>query len=439
MLHLSVDRLTSDDSIFAQIGLNRKSGEILDGWQFFLQGWLSVRTGRIARIRLQNSSVSNPEHSRQECAVNLNYAPKTDIGPYSHAVSFNHTIGLLDHLPQGVFILEVLVTPNESGEAAWHKAAIIKPEYESRRQIAQTRRQPILMTSLGRSGSTVIMNCLARHPDILVADAPPYENRHATYMASACYLTSAPGDHVKSQSPDAFEGQDRKLGTNPYNHISYIARIAEAQKLHDFYASEQTERSVSFCLNSIDGYYETIAQIQAETSKRWFAEKLLPSRQCNILLNIYSDARTLVLLRDPRDIIVSSHKMNARRGTLSFGRAPHMSDEEWILSFARGYRQLEGFYKRVKDMAALLRYEDFVLDRRGALSTMFSDLRLPAHENDLDEIEAFLDQDTYASQHATTESVKKSVGNWRTFEDKTFVDLVGAHLGPIAVEFGYES
>src|SRR5215212_2213845 len=59
------------------------------------------------------------------------------------------------------------------------------------------RFQPLLVTSLGRMGTTVLMRMLAAHPGVVVYDRPPYEVRAGKYWVHVLKTLAAPTDARK--------------------------------------------------------------------------------------------------------------------------------------------------------------------------------------------------------------------------------------------------
>src|SRR5437763_6659991 len=88
-------------------------------------------------------------------------------------------------------------------------------------QLAKTPGQliPILLTSTGRAGTTLLMHEFLRHPELLVAGSYPFEMKLINYYAAAFRALAGNEDRVHSTDPDhMFAEQNRKLiGHNPYN------------------------------------------------------------------------------------------------------------------------------------------------------------------------------------------------------------------------------
>ena len=80
---------------------------------------------------------------------------------------------------------------------------------------------PILLTSTGRSGTSLMMRRLERDKSIVVSGHFPYETKLLTYYAHAFEILTAPGNHERSVNPDLIFDDPYHLGLNPFNHENF--------------------------------------------------------------------------------------------------------------------------------------------------------------------------------------------------------------------------
>ena len=77
------------------------------------------------------------------------------------------------------------------------KVAAIGGERRALTTAYAPRLQPLLVTSLGRMGTTLLMRMLSAHPGVVAYDRPPYEARGGKYWLHVLKTLAAPADASK--------------------------------------------------------------------------------------------------------------------------------------------------------------------------------------------------------------------------------------------------
>ena len=86
------------------------------------------------------------------------------------------------------------------------------------------RLQPLLVTSLGRMGTTLLMRMLAAHPGVVTYDRPPYEARGGKYWLHVLKTLAAPADASKRVgAPMEFHLEPLAAGGNPFYSAAFAA------------------------------------------------------------------------------------------------------------------------------------------------------------------------------------------------------------------------
>src|SRR6202035_5719064 len=131
----------------------------------------------------------------------------------------------------------------------------------------------LFVTHQPRSGSTMCMALLHRHPSIVVAERYPFEVKPATYYARAARLLTYPGNHDTSDSPTEFTRSAVHLGFNPFNHWSFDD-VYKDDALRDHFFERSAKRALFDTLRSVStDYYRHLAADQKKYAARFFAEK----------------------------------------------------------------------------------------------------------------------------------------------------------------------
>ncbi len=298
--------------------------------------------------------------------------------------------------------------------------------------------QPLLITALGRSGTTWLMRLLSGDDNIASANSYPYETRVGVYWMHMLQVLSSPGDHKQSTSPDGFETGIFSIGSCPYFHPAFLENLENGDLLHSWFSRDYVCQLADFCQRMIDQYYDLLSRKQAKEQTRFFMEKNLGGQIPWISNNIYQSPKEIILIRDFRDMFCSSKAFNEKRGYAAFGRQMANSDEQWIQNRYRGAKRLINSWKERKDTALLIRYEDLILQPEETLAGLLDYLGSDVSRERVERLISKAMQDTPELQaHRTTRDPSSSIGRWKYDMDAETRDLFTAVFGDMLSDFGY--
>ncbi|MGH7564071.1 MAG: sulfotransferase family protein [Gemmatimonadota bacterium] len=305
---------------------------------------------------------------------------------------------------------------------------------EGSRTLARTKFEPsyspLIMTALGRTGSTWMMNLLAAHPQIVVGRWYPFECRTAKYWLQVLKRLSEP-----ATQPDAvgkFHAGAWWVGPNPYFEWDLIRGSSVDDALF-------IERTAEFCQRNIESWYQAVAESQGKKGVRYFSEKFVPEDMLPPLAReIYPNAKEIFLVRDFRDVICSILAFDEKRGFSGFGRREDESPEAYIRRVGKSALSFHHDWELRKDSSYLVRYEDLILEPTGTLKGLSDFLGL---ESSARTIEVLLEEAERESRsyraHRTSGSVRTSMGRWKRELDPEVQEIV-RHAFEAALEgFGY--
>lgn len=305
--------------------------------------------------------------------------------------------------------------------------------------------QPLILTSLGRTGTTLLMKAFTSRPEILVFRRFPYEYAVAKYWIHMLRVLSGPADLLDSAHPDSFIGNQHWVGRNPYHDESAYNQ----RPLADWFGREYVEQLASFCQESIEGCYRALAQSQAQPEPAYFAEKVWPSFIPVLTWELYPKAKEVILVRDFRDAACSMLAFDAIRDYSDFGRADGKSEEEYIQNEVQSMAlDMTRSWTSRRDRAHLVRYEDLVLQPVETMTRLLEYLEL---DRSVDVVNGMLNQaseevaelpgavtDPYLVEiHRTIPDPKETIGRWKRECDDSRADLFWNVLGDCLEEFGY--
>ncbi len=301
------------------------------------------------------------------------------------------------------------------------------------------RLQPLLVTSLGRMGTTVLMRMLAAHPGVVIYDRPPYEVRAGKYWTHVLKTLAAPTDASKRVgAPMEFHLEPLAAGGNPF----YSAAFAAWPEVEAWSGSTYVTDLATFCQRSIDGWYlaTAAAQGEGEDALVFFAEKHFPDAYPRLMRELYPTARELFLVRDFRDMVASMRAYNARKGFGDFGRETAQSDAAWLANLRQGVVALRDAWRERGDSSILVRYEDLVLDPQATLPPLLTSIGLDTAPERVTHLIATATADVPELRgHGTAGSPGASIGRWRHDLPPELQAAVAETFGDLLQEFGYAS
>jgi hypothetical protein len=317
------------------------------------------------------------------------------------------------------------------------KVAVISGQRRPLETGYMPRLQPLLVSSFGRTGTTVLMRMLAAHPTVITYQRPPYEWRGGKYWLHVLKTLSAPTDARKRVgAPMEFHLEPNAAGGNPF----YSTNFAAWPEVDVWSGSAYVEDLAAFCQRSIDGWYLAAAAAQGQAIEQllYFAEKHFPDFYPRLMRDLYPDARELFLVRDFRDMIASIQSYNARIGAGHFGRDKAGSDEAWLAYVHKIFVSLRGAWLERGEPGSLVRYEDLVRDPASTLPPLLTYLGLDAAPEAVARLIAAADAPELHG-HGTSGSAEASIGRWRNDLSPEMRMAVEEMFGDLLREFGYEA
>jgi hypothetical protein len=297
--------------------------------------------------------------------------------------------------------------------------------------------QPLMVTTLARTGSTILVRLLATHPAVLAYRPFQYEARAVRYWMEILRALSEPVSYLR-QVTHAARPNDRHwwLGLG-----SPLPQPLLDPTLQEWMGAEGVEGLAATCQSRIDALYQRIGRDCERPDARYFVEKFLPNIVPPLVWELYPDAREIILVRDFRDMVCSMFALNDKRGFPKFGRERVDSDREHIEQLGRtGVARLLDSWRRRADKTHLIRYEDLILRPAPTLEGMLDYLGLDATPDVVTSMQSALEERTDDSnRHRTSADPRSSIGRWENDLSSELQRACETALGPALEAFGYRS
>jgi hypothetical protein len=318
----------------------------------------------------------------------------------------------------------------ESGATAL--MATVRGTREPLRTTFESALQPLMVTTLGRTGSMALMRMLEAHPAVLVYRPYRYEQQVAGYWLDVFLTLADPSSYIRQIAPAGnLENPLWWLGSDlapPRLRDSALERWLGATAL------EQLARTAQ---ERIAAVYEQIAGGGAKPGARYFAEKH-SLRTAALGSELYPGAREVFLVRDFRDMVASIMAFNQRRGVQGFGRAGAAGDAEWIESLSGWATSLVRAWQRRARRAHLVRYEDLILKPAETLTGMLEYAQIDSSPESVAAMRSTLSTEMPELAGHRTSREEESIGRWRTDLPDELVEACRRAFGEALAVFGYE-
>ncbi len=300
-------------------------------------------------------------------------------------------------------------------------------------RIADDVMKPIIVTTLGRTGSTMVTSMLGAHAQIVAFRPFTYEPRVASYWAEILATLAEPQSYLQAMAGEVY-GWDWWAGQR---RMSPQEEMVKDPDVELFLGRDQVEEMSAFCRNRIAAFYEHVGRAKGGFP-RYFVEKCWPGASApTVLRQFYPGTKEIFLMRDPRDIAASTLAYNHKRGFPSFGRETVETDEDYIrIPLARASRDLLEAWRERPD-SYLLRYEDLIEWPRETLTDLLEHLGLDSDPATVDTTLRGSHPAGLEAEHQTSPSAAASIGRWRQLPDDLRVACDEA-LGDTLVQFGYQ-
>jgi hypothetical protein len=395
-------------------------------YKFECAGWVLGKNSPAIGIEIlaNDGPVRRVPITQQRSDVHRHYPN----APYSGPIGFWTPVSVIGMTPEFELVVQAVLP------SARVAIARIRGRHRPVLSKFEPTIQPLMVTSLGRTGTTWLMRLLAEHPAIVAYRVHPYEMRPARYWMQLLSAVTEPAAHAQASSKLGRLDSQWWVAHHPFARTPSTGD----PRLQEWFGRRFVEQAAALCQSSVEDCYREVAANQDQPGAVYFAEKHVPDETPGIVWELYPQAREIFLVRDFRDMLCSIQAFNDKRGFIAFGRDLASSDREYILNVKQEAVRLLKAWKSRGSRTQLVHYEDLVQHPDETLTMLLRHLGLEStsavvqgmiHRASIDTPEL--------RQHRTSQDARSSVGRWRHDQDPLLQSFCEEVFGDVLKELGY--
>ena len=402
------------------------AGAAYDSFAFDVRGWVLGRRERVTAVELKDGArllwrvptqIERPELAQD-------YPEARDIG----AAGFFTVVNSLNLGREFEILLRARLD-----DASRVNMAMLRGRREPLRTSFEPAIDPLMVTTLGRTGSTILMKVLATHPEIVAYRPFEHEPRVASYWLGVMNTLTDPVSYRRQINPTGNIDGSWWLGTK-----TPLPRRLRDPHLTHWLDVDAVGEIATFCQSRIEALYREAAADAGIRAPRYFAEKFRPDRIPDMTHELYPRAREVILVRDFRDMVASMFAYNTKRGREGFRRELFEDDAAYVVKEIKGgVASLAATWNARRDTAHLVRYEDLLLDPQNTIDALLGYLGLEGGRHAEAMATALSARDPETEFHRTTPDPRASIGRWREDLSEGARRACEEALAPELKAFGY--
>lgn len=268
----------------------------------------------------------------------------------------------------------------------------------------------LLLSYYSRSGSTLLMKMLTRHPGITGYAKGTHDPHMIKYFARFYYMI-----------------RNSHMYTNDHSHGPMLERL---ERLADHYSDESIlpkplgfsqdmdielfeEHYSRFLAGYIPHLIDNMDTPHVSTAK-YYIEKHMDGRSFELLktiLALFPSCKVLMLFRDPRDVYISYNAFSTRESIIEMKGSREAKIDQIMYHYAKRL-ELRAAYKSITHT---VRYEDIILNPIQSIRKILHFLNLETDDNVIENLLKPLEgTDFQAQRHITAGTPMDSIGRWKT-------------------------
>ncbi len=252
--------------------------------------------------------------------------------------------------------------------------------------------------STGRSGTTILAQCLSANPSIVCRDVFPFETRASQHLF--LWAENGKSDDYMNLSIDSKTKANFRL----------FLRDDELSK--DWWQSKKSTIRGKRVIDLVDDYYSFIKETQNKPKSITYLEK---AKGLSTLHRMHSwgwPLYPILLIRDPRDILLSVKAFNAKRMLNGFGAA-NFTDAELVNMYSNFFLSSRALFKNKKIAFSEVHYNALMENPEATLAKVAKEANLDSSPTAVELMLHSFRKDSKDTALHITQKDKNSTSRWK--------------------------
>ena len=299
---------------------------------------------------------------------------------------------------------------------------------------------PVVLTTLGRTGSNLLSGLLGEHPSIVAYEPQRVESRYASYWVQMFLSMSDKRSAVNPLRQNELYSAKKNILDEVNMDENIEKKRFSPQEIKYWYTGSYINELRKFCFQSISQYYWKVSDLQNKKNVLFFCEKFLPDTFTEDFLRILPSSIEIFLVRDFRDMLCSIFAFNKKRETVQFGREEYTTDKEYVIQHVGpAVENMRRSWRKRKKDSILVRYEDLILHTEKEIKRIFQYIGIDFSDDVVGKTRFQAERKMPEAQkaHMTSTLAEKSIGRYRNELTGEMTELCGRVFEKALKCFGY--
>jgi hypothetical protein len=424
---MAVDLLTTEASGLMVNVESPLQGTATNAPSIFLSGWIVKRNGRVRRVSIQTAERRRicPRFARPDLAGVFGEQASKRAGFFCDIWAFNiaateevYLVAAVDGEREIVFARLLI---HASSRALPKLAAFPESSPDPLPGL-------LIVNSLGRSGTTLLMERLLRHPKIGGYAVPPYESRFI--------LRAALHSRFSMSSTRAHYSRRNQWYAHSFGAFDWVEDETSEGERRQILIQTELSR-----LMAVVSRYQVLLEKELGRQISFICEKSVSADDDGFLFWIWPKCKSVIMVRDLRDVLCSYIAFDRKRENPQFTKGLDSNPETYFTNLATYAANLARIKKRRPEDTLVVRYEDLVLHPINCMRQIFESCELDCDDPTLRNV-CFIglpgDADQFGT-HGTSYTPESSVGRWQRDLSEEMFGYYEKYLEGINIDFGYKS